>query len=77
MNFIDAIILAVVLVLLGLIIYFSFIRKKSECSNCPHGKSCDKKKQKKDESKASENVCDGNCAACSHRENQPPSDPQK
>ncbi len=37
MNFIDFVILIIVLVLLGLIVYFNFIKKDDDiCSRCPY-----------------------------------------
>ena len=49
MNFIDFIILAIVIVVLGLIIYFNFIKKdKDVCSKCAYRRdncNCGKKKQ--------------------------------
>jgi len=51
MNFIDFIILAIVLVTLGLIAYFNFIKKdKDVCSKCKYRRDncdCGNKKQKK------------------------------
>ena len=46
MNFIDFVILIIVLVLLGLIVYFNFIKKdKDVCSRCPYKRqNCDYKK---------------------------------
>jgi len=49
MNLIDFVILAVVLVILGLIAYFNFIKKdKDVCSKCTYKREncdCGKKKQ--------------------------------
>ena len=49
MNFIDLIILGVVLIALGLIAYFNFIKKdKDVCSKCAYRRDncdCGKKKQ--------------------------------
>lgn len=43
MNFIDFVILILVLSILGLIAYFNFIKKdKDVCSKCPYkGQNCD------------------------------------
>ena len=48
MNFIDFIILAIVLVALGLIAYYNFIKKdKYVCSKCAYRKeNCDCRKKK-------------------------------
>lgn len=67
MNFIDFIILAVVVCLLALIIYFSFIKKKDGCRNCPQSKSCKDKKQKEDKKE-----CDGDCSCCDRHKKDPP-----
>ncbi len=71
MNYIDIIILVVVAALLGLIIYFSFIKKKDGCANCPQSKSCKDKKQKKNNDTEH---CNGDCANCETRH---PKDSQK
>lgn len=47
LNIVDMIILLVILVVLGLIIYFSFIKRKGDvCTKCPYKKedcNCNKK----------------------------------
>jgi len=44
MKPIDAIILGVLLIILGLIIYFSFWKKKEDpCKGCPYARSCESK----------------------------------
>lgn len=59
MNFIDFIILAVVVCLLALIIYFSFIKKKDGCRNCAYRRTCREKKEvKKDKDRG------GKCSEC-------------
>lgn len=45
MNIIDCIILVIVVALLGLIIYFSFIRKKDSCGKCAYRDSCPEKRE--------------------------------
>ena len=44
----DIIVLSIITVVLGLIIYFSFIKKdKNPCASCPYAKKCEKSGYKK------------------------------
>ena len=46
MKLIDIIILALVIIIAGLIIYFTFIKDKDNpCKGCPYCKNCDKNKK--------------------------------
>lgn len=43
MNLVDLIIIILLVVIVGLVIYFSFIKNRNNpCHNCPYFKSCDK-----------------------------------
>ena len=45
----DVLVLSIIIVVLGLIVYFSFFKKdKNPCGGCPYAKKCDKNNQKKD-----------------------------
>ncbi len=43
----DIIVLSVIIIVLGLIVFFSFFKKeKDPCCNCPYAKKCEKNKDK-------------------------------
>ena len=42
MNFVDIIILIILTLIIGCVIYFSFIKKKDKCTGCPYAKQCNK-----------------------------------
>lgn len=45
MSFVDVIIIIFLMALIGVLIYFSFIKNRGNpCYNCPYSKSCDKGK---------------------------------
>lgn len=48
MNWVDAIILVVVVLVLAAIVYFSFIRKNknTQCKGCAYAKQCEEAKKK-------------------------------
>jgi hypothetical protein len=43
MNFADIVIVSLLIIIIGLLIYFSFIKNRGDpCRNCPYCKKCDK-----------------------------------
>ena len=45
----DIIVLSIIIIILGLVIYFSFFKKdKNPCSSCPYAKKCEKNNYKKE-----------------------------
>lgn len=48
-TFPDIIVLSIIIIILSLVIYFSFFKKdKNPCSSCPYAKKCDKINYKKE-----------------------------
>lgn len=41
MKFIDIVIIAISVLLIALVVYFAFIKKKEHCTGCPYKKRCD------------------------------------
>lgn len=41
MKFIDILIIAISVLLIALVVYFAFIKKKEHCTGCPYKKRCD------------------------------------